>query len=74
MQVTSDPYCILYLYSAVIDMYPGMEEEEELETREAWQDSISEKGSETREEQLGTLAEQDTLGSSESEGEGEGEA
>ena len=50
-----------------------MEEEEELETREAWQDSTSETGLETREEPLGILAEQDTLGSSESEGEGEGE-
>src|SRR5436305_2047877 len=50
-----------------------MEEEEELETREAWQDSISETGLETREEPLGILAEQDTLGSSESESEGEGE-
>ena len=50
-----------------------MEEEEELETREAWQDSTSETGLETREEPLGILAEQDILGSSESEGEGEGE-
>ena len=52
-----------------------MEEEEEmgLETREAWQDNASEISLEMQEEQLYNLAEQDTLGSSESEGEGEGE-
>jgi len=47
-----------------------MEEEEELEeTQYAWQEDISETGTETQEEQPYNLGEQDTLGSnSESEG------